>query len=162
MSALDKQVGGTHYREGSIQPIQYIESNKLTFSEGSVVKYITRHRNKNGIQDLLKIIHYVELILEMEYSAKADGTPIETNPEWEPVETQPLHNLSGTAGLYPHAKNLCQSKNCEPIQETIGKQLAAEVRACKSRIADEQGLKLIQKQIEDAFGQHHHMGIDKK
>lgn len=126
MSALDKQVGGSHYREGAIQPIQYIESNKLTFSEGSVVKYITRHRNKNGVQDLLKIIHYVELILEMEYGVGPDGKKLDEKVEapWEKVETQPLHNL-------------CQSKNCEPIQETIGKQLEAEVRACKSRIADE-------------------------
>lgn len=126
MSALNKQVGGSHYREGAIQPIQYIESNKLTFSEGSVVKYITRHRNKNGAQDLLKIIHYVELILEMEYGVGPDGNKIPEKAEapWEKVETQPLHNL-------------CQSKNCDTVQESIGKQLAAEVNAQKSRIADE-------------------------
>ena len=48
MSALDKQVGGSHYRQGTIQPVQYIESNKLGFLEGSVLKRITRHDKEGG------------------------------------------------------------------------------------------------------------------
>lgn len=67
MSALDKQEGGNHYKEQAIQPIQYIQANKLGFIEGNVVKYITRHHAKNGAEDVRKVIHYCELLLELEY-----------------------------------------------------------------------------------------------
>ena len=66
MSALDKQDGGGHYRNCSIQPIEYIHANNLPFIEGNIVKYITRWRDKNGIEDLKKVIHYVELLIELE------------------------------------------------------------------------------------------------
>jgi len=65
-SALKKQVGGDHYKDTAIQPIEYIYANKLDYCEGAVVKYITRWRKKGGKQDLEKIIHYVNLIIEME------------------------------------------------------------------------------------------------
>jgi len=64
MSALDNQVGGNHYRNKGIQPIEYIMSNKLEFAEGSIVKYITRWREKGGIQDLEKIKHYCDFLIE--------------------------------------------------------------------------------------------------
>lgn len=57
-----KQVGGNHYRM-KIQPLDYIEANKLTFSEGNVIKYVSRHRNKNGLEDLFKAKHYLERII---------------------------------------------------------------------------------------------------
>ena len=66
MSALEKQVAGGHYTKCSIQPIEYIHANNLPFIEGNVVKYITRWRDKNGIEDLKKVIHYVELLIELE------------------------------------------------------------------------------------------------
>lgn len=66
-SALDVQVGGNHYKECKIQPIEYIHANGLDFFQGNVVKYITRFRYKNGKQDLLKIKHYVDLLIELEY-----------------------------------------------------------------------------------------------
>ena len=65
-SALDTQVGGTHYKGKGIQPIEYIHANGLNFSEGSIVKYITRWRDKGGVKDLEKIKHYVDLLIEME------------------------------------------------------------------------------------------------
>tara|TARA_R100001369_G_scaffold50729_2_gene77466 strand:+ start:1250 stop:1651 length:402 start_codon:yes stop_codon:yes gene_type:complete len=66
--ALDKQVGGNHYKDCGIQPVEYIYSNGLDFLEGNVVKYITRHRTKgDGEQDIRKVIHYAEMILEMAY-----------------------------------------------------------------------------------------------
>ena len=65
-SALDVQVGGNHYRDKGIQPIIYIHANNLGFCEGNVVKYITRWRDKNGIADLEKAKHYIELLIEME------------------------------------------------------------------------------------------------
>jgi len=66
-SALDKQVSGNHYKDCGIQPIEYIHANGLSYLEGNVIKYTTRHSKKNGKQDILKAIHYLELILEMEY-----------------------------------------------------------------------------------------------
>ena len=65
--ATDKQVGGSHYKDCAIQPVDYIVENKLDFLEGNIVKYITRHKTKNGIEDIRKVIHYAELILEKKY-----------------------------------------------------------------------------------------------
>jgi len=65
--ASEKQIGGSHYKDCAIQPVDYIVKNKLDFLEGNVVKYITRHKTKNGIEDIRKVIHYAELILEKKY-----------------------------------------------------------------------------------------------
>lgn len=67
MSALDSQVGGSHYRELTIQPIEFIHANGLGFIEGNICKYAARHKNKNGAQDVEKIIHYAKLLLQLEY-----------------------------------------------------------------------------------------------
>lgn len=66
MSALHTQVGGDHYKGKKIQPIEYIHANNLNFCEGSVVKYITRWREKGGLKDLEKIKHYIDLLIELE------------------------------------------------------------------------------------------------
>ena len=68
-SALDKQVGGSHYKDKGIQPIIYIHANNLGFCEGNVVKYVTRWREKNGIADLEKAKHYLELLIELHAKA---------------------------------------------------------------------------------------------
>ena len=66
--ATEKQVGGEHYKNCKIQPVDYIVENNLTFLEGNAIKYITRHRKKGeGAKDIEKAIHYLEMILEMEY-----------------------------------------------------------------------------------------------
>jgi len=67
VSALDKQVSGSHYKDKGIQPIVYIHANNLGFCEGNVIKYVTRHKEKNGAADIKKAIHYLELLLELEY-----------------------------------------------------------------------------------------------
>jgi hypothetical protein len=66
MSALDKQVSGNHYKQFEIQPIEFITKNNIPFIEGNIIKYICRWRDKNGIEDLDKVIHYVELLKELE------------------------------------------------------------------------------------------------
>lgn len=68
--ALRVQVGGSHYKDCKIQPIEYIHGNGLDFIEGSVVKYITRWRSKGGIDDLKKIKHYIDLLIELEAKDK--------------------------------------------------------------------------------------------
>ena len=57
----DKQIGGSHYKDLHIQPYEFISKNDLSFFQGNVIKYVCRYKNKNGIQDLEKIIHYCEL-----------------------------------------------------------------------------------------------------
>jgi len=71
-SALDKQVSGSHYKDKGIQPIVYIHANDLGFCAGNVVKYVTRYKTKGGAADIKKAIHYLELLLELEY--KDDST----------------------------------------------------------------------------------------
>ena len=63
---LDTQVAGSHYKGKAIQPVEYIHANKLNFLEGCIVKRITRWRDKDGFQDLEKIKHEVDLLIEME------------------------------------------------------------------------------------------------
>jgi hypothetical protein len=69
-SPLDTQVGGNHYREYVIQPIEFITKNRLDFFQGNVIKYALRYRGKNGAEDIRKIIQYCELVLELEYGEK--------------------------------------------------------------------------------------------
>jgi len=67
MSATQTQVGGSHYKDMKIQPVDYIHANGLGFIEGCVVKYVSRHKSKNGKQDLEKAKHFLELLIEREY-----------------------------------------------------------------------------------------------
>ena len=57
-----KQVGGEHYQM-PIQPIEFIVKNEIPYREANVIKYTVRHKNKNGKEDILKAIHYLEMIL---------------------------------------------------------------------------------------------------
>jgi len=57
----DKQIGGSHYKGFYIQPYEFISKNNLSFFQGNVIKYVCRYLNKNGIEDIDKIIHYCEL-----------------------------------------------------------------------------------------------------
>ena len=66
MNALDKQVAGDHYKDQAIQPVEYIHANLIGYFEGNVIKYVTRWRKKNGIADLEKAKHYIELLIELE------------------------------------------------------------------------------------------------
>jgi hypothetical protein len=65
--ALEAQIGGDHYKDMKIQPVEFIVANDLAFLEGNVVKYICRHHAKNGAQDIKKAIHYCQLILATKY-----------------------------------------------------------------------------------------------
>ena len=66
--ATERQIGGDHYKSLKIQPIEYIDANNMPYLEGNVVKYVTRHASKNGVQDIDKAIHYLELIKQMRYA----------------------------------------------------------------------------------------------
>ena len=72
MSVLNTQHGGNHYSSQGVQPIEYIFKNNLTYFEGNVIKYVTRHRLKNGSEDLKKAMHYCQMLLEFEYGIKSE------------------------------------------------------------------------------------------
>ena len=63
-----KQVGGGHYRSMKVQPSVFINENKLLFAEGNAIKYICRHSLKGKKEDILKAIHYLEMIIERDYN----------------------------------------------------------------------------------------------
>lgn len=65
-SALDVQVAGNHYKDLAIQPVEYIHANDIGYFEGNVIKYVSRWKAKNGIKDLEKAKHYIELLVELE------------------------------------------------------------------------------------------------
>ena len=84
MSAKDVQIGGGHYKKYNIQPTEFIHKNNIPFIEGNIVKYVIRHRDKNGIQDLLKAKHYIELLIELDYHESKEevfNPKGELNPE---------------------------------------------------------------------------------
>ena len=63
------QIGGTHYARKAIQPWDYIIANQLGYLEGNVVKYVSRWRDKGGVQDLHKARHYLDKLIETEAAA---------------------------------------------------------------------------------------------
>ena len=65
-SKLKLQVGGSHYSKMSIQPVEYIHANNIPFIEGSIIKYVTRWRDKGGMVDLRKAAHFIDLLIELE------------------------------------------------------------------------------------------------
>ena len=68
----DKQIGGSHYQKFKIQPSKFVVENELLFPEGCAIKYICRHRLKGKKEDILKAIHFLEMILERDYIEKKD------------------------------------------------------------------------------------------
>jgi hypothetical protein len=65
-SKLKEQVGGDHYSKLAIQPVTYINANGLSYLQGNVIKYVTRYKDKNGLQDLEKAKHYIDMLIELE------------------------------------------------------------------------------------------------
>lgn len=71
--ALDTQVGGNHYKNLAIQPVEYIFKNNLGYFEGCVIKYVTRWKDKGGVQDLEKAKHFLELLIDLQNQHAKDG-----------------------------------------------------------------------------------------
>ena len=67
MTALAQQEGGSHYKDMPLQPVEFIHKNGIGFIEGCVIKYVVRHKQKGGAQDIRKAIHFLQMLLEMEY-----------------------------------------------------------------------------------------------
>lgn len=73
MSAFSAQVGGGHYKDLPMQPVEFCQRNGLGFCESSAIKYVVRHKAKNGAQDIQKAIHFLRLLLEIEYGIVEQG-----------------------------------------------------------------------------------------
>ena len=67
MSVWKKQVGGNHYRKYKMQPSQFVTENKFLYPECCVIKYVVRHQDKGGKQDLEKAKHMIDMIIERDY-----------------------------------------------------------------------------------------------
>lgn len=91
LSSFDRQVGGSHYAGYVIQPLEFCVKNNIPFLEGNVIKYICRWRKKNGIQDLEKAKHYIEMLIELEKANVGN-----TNKQVEDLRN---FNRSGYVGL---------------------------------------------------------------
>ena len=64
MKSFKNQVGGSHYKNYKIQPVEFIIKNNIGFVEGNIIKYILRFKEKGGVQDLEKAKHYIELLID--------------------------------------------------------------------------------------------------
>ena len=65
LQANATQVGGQHYKSKAIQPWDYIASNNMGYLEGNVVKYVSRWKDKGGVEDLKKAMHYLTKLIEV-------------------------------------------------------------------------------------------------
>lgn len=70
-TALDIQHGGQHYKGMKIQPVEFIHANNIGYMEGNAIKYLCRWQMKNGLEDLNKAKHYIELLIEMETASES-------------------------------------------------------------------------------------------
>ena len=84
-SPYKKQIGGEHYLKYKIQPSRFVVENKLLYPEGCVIKYILRHQDKGGKQDLLKAKHFIDMIIERDYKDEKEKqeTWIEGYKKWK-------------------------------------------------------------------------------
>ena len=82
-SSYDKQIGGSHYLKYKIQPSKFVIENKLLFPEASVIKYMVRHQDKDGKKDLLKAIHFIEMIIERDYKEIKKESWVEGYSKWK-------------------------------------------------------------------------------
>lgn len=73
-NALKTQVGGSHYKDLAMQPIEFIVKAGLSFIQGNIVKYISRYKHKNGAQDVEKCIHYAQLAIDLDSKGPQYGT----------------------------------------------------------------------------------------
>lgn len=68
---LAVQVGGGHYKKYKVQPIEYAMANNLNYCQANAVKYVSRYKDKNGVEDLLKAVHSIQQLIGFEYGPEA-------------------------------------------------------------------------------------------
>ena len=86
---LDVQIGGDHYKAMAIQPMEYSMANKLDACQHTIIKYVTRFRDKGGIQDLEKAKHCIDLLIHFERQSAALSFVDEAREFIEPTDVEP-------------------------------------------------------------------------
>lgn len=77
---LERQVGGIHYKNFSIEPLEFNLRNGLDFATGNVIKYVCRAPFKNGLDDLRKAQHYLEVLIEKAEQELAEESAFKHTP----------------------------------------------------------------------------------
>ena len=103
----NKQIGGTHYRKMKIQPSKFVIENKLLFPEGNVIKYICRHPYKGGKEDLEKAKHFIDMIIERDYSPQESW--IDGYNKWKELKDTGVVNGKAKLG---DLKKLLKKERC--------------------------------------------------
>lgn len=118
MHSLKKQEGGSHYKNFKIQPVEFIQKNKLGYCEGNIIKYATRHKVKNGVEDLKKVIHYAEMLIAFEYGDPLDLVQIPIDPamaanmkERERVRKEIADSIKTPVNVFPLAPGTEAAEN---------------------------------------------------
>lgn len=102
MEPLQTQIGGNHYKKLSYQPIAFIAKLHLSFSQGCIVKYVSRYKDKNGLEDLKKAIHYCQLANKLSDASKHTKLLRIMRPKFVKRETLKYilcNSLEGYAGF---------------------------------------------------------------
>ena len=84
---LKRQVGGNHYQSKGVQHVQFCQVNRIPWAESCALKYLTRHRRKNGLQDVEKARHYVEFVVALDYDK--EGKPLYSHAQMVPERLKP-------------------------------------------------------------------------
>lgn len=79
--SLSLQVGGDHYKKYRIQPVEYAMANDLNYCQANIIKYVTRYKDKGGLQDLEKALHNLKILMELEYGDPSNRQRYQTSPE---------------------------------------------------------------------------------
>jgi hypothetical protein len=103
MKVYDKQIGGKHYLKMKIQPSEFANKNNLPFAEGNAIKYICRHKDKGGKEDLKKAKHYIDMIIERDYAENETLKPLPPgftlnqpkNPDMTPMTEEEEYRNAG-------------------------------------------------------------------
>lgn len=114
-----KQIGGDHYLKCGIMPTTYIRANNLDFFEGNIIKYATRHKEKGGAEDIKKVIHYAEMILEDVYGYKNGQPPV--NPYKDSEDTAWVNELSEEMDVWQRPALLKKGLTNKQIDDILGK-----------------------------------------
>lgn len=96
MNPLDVQVGGQHYKKYKIQPVELYNKFNLGFGESNLIKYSMRHQDKNGLQDLDKVDHYCDLMIQF------------SNPVGEFIPFEYIEHFAHVNNLSPFAKQIIE------------------------------------------------------
>ena len=109
---LDRQIGGDHYKKYKIQPAEYMHANEIPFLEGEAISYVTRWRDKNGIPDLRKAIHILEILIQLEEAKNKNEQSVSaaksaqalagnSQPSWADLFKQSERTQIRGAGMAP-------------------------------------------------------------